>query len=274
MNEERKKKLTQLVDKIVDRDLVSATDLLSDIVRDVASSQIADVAKKHLELNQKIAEEDEHEDDNDSDYGEGDIISVEVGDKIKCSYGSFWVTGTAQGDRLWTSEYEEDIESGKGRGVRYSYVTAIQKEGRGPWYPVRLNDFDEFTVIKSKDVEESRKKNKLRIFEEDENSGTASTLSATPAPVPAAPEQPAGVQPNVDENPAPANTPYEATFANEQDARAFAGEIALISNGVKSGRTGNKIVIKFLPDAARSANEYQTIAKKYHGAVAISTSKM
>jgi hypothetical protein len=83
----------------------------------------------------------------EAQYGPGDDIDVEVGDRVRSSYGKHWVTGTGVVGGLWTSEYRDDVESGRGRGLRPSYVTGIQKGGRGPWYDVHFDrDTDSFTV--------------------------------------------------------------------------------------------------------------------------------
>lgn len=71
-----------------------------------------------------------------SDLG-AEVIELDKGDKIDTSYGELWVTGFGSGS-IWTSEYVEDLETGRGRSLRWSYVDAIQKGGQGPWIKVRL----------------------------------------------------------------------------------------------------------------------------------------
>lgn len=71
-----------------------------------------------------------------SDLG-AEVIELNKGDKIDTSYGELWVTGFGSGS-IWTSEYVEDLETGRGRSLRWSYVDAIQKGGQGPWIKVRL----------------------------------------------------------------------------------------------------------------------------------------
>ena len=84
----------------------------------------------------------------DAEYGPGDEIRVEPGDKVRSIYGEHWVIKYGTGDRIWTSEYEEDMETGMGRGMRVSYVTAVQKEGQGPWYEVEHDTEEYFAVTK------------------------------------------------------------------------------------------------------------------------------
>lgn len=80
-------------------------------------------------------------------YGPGDDIDVEVGDRVNSSYGKLWITGTGVVGDLWTSHDPVDIESGRGRGLRFSYVSAVQKQGRGPWYQVHYDrDSGMYTV--------------------------------------------------------------------------------------------------------------------------------
>lgn len=86
-------------------------------------------------------EDEEDEYDPDLEYQIGDDIEVHAGDKIfSRPYGEFWVVRTGVIGGLWTSNDKQDLRTGRGRGLRHSYVSAIQKDGRGPWYQVKLED--------------------------------------------------------------------------------------------------------------------------------------
>jgi hypothetical protein len=75
-----------------------------------------------------------------SEYEPGDPIDVEVGDRVDAgAYGKLWITSTGVVGDLWTSEDQDDIDTQRGRGLRYGYVSAVQKQGRGPWIKVKFD---------------------------------------------------------------------------------------------------------------------------------------
>ena len=81
------------------------------------------------------------------DYDPGDEIRVRSGDKVDSeAYGEFWVVRTGVLGDLWTSSDASDLETGQGRGLRFNFVDAIQKEGRGPWYEVEHQVEGYYTV--------------------------------------------------------------------------------------------------------------------------------
>lgn len=80
-------------------------------------------------------------------YEVGDDIEINTGDKVRSDvYGELWVTGTG-GTSLWTSEDKADIKSGRGRGLRPSYVDAIQKKGKGPWIKVKIERGEDIGTV-------------------------------------------------------------------------------------------------------------------------------
>jgi len=84
-----------------------------------------------------------------SEYAPGDPIDVEVGDKVDAgAYGKLWITGTGVVGDLWTSEDQDDIDTQRGRGLKYGYVDAVQKQGRGPWIKVKFDkDNEAYEVV-------------------------------------------------------------------------------------------------------------------------------
>lgn len=69
----------------------------------------------------------------------GDVVDIEVGDLVDSHYGQLWVVGTGVVGGLWTSEDRDDVKTGSGRGLRHSFVSAVKKQGAGPWIKVEWN---------------------------------------------------------------------------------------------------------------------------------------
>ena len=105
-------------------------------------------------------EEDDEEDDEDYSrdwFIGGEISSQEIStrDKVRSDvYGEFWVVRAGVVGDLWTSSDREDIKSGRGRGMKYAYVDAIQPNGRGKWYAVDWDRNTEYYTIT--DIEEAK----------------------------------------------------------------------------------------------------------------------
>lgn len=110
----------------------------------VDPEQIAKVVDAISDDIEKDQPESDREDDEESSYESGDNIDVDKGDQVDAgAYGKLWVTGVGVIGDLWTSEDKDDIESGRGRGLRYGFVDAIRKDGRGPWIKVKYNKDEE-----------------------------------------------------------------------------------------------------------------------------------
>lgn len=84
-----------------------------------------------------------------SEYEPGDPIDVEVGDRVDAgAYGKLWITSTGVVGDLWTSEDQRDIDTQRGRGLRYGFVSAVQKQGRGSWIKVKFDrDNEAYEVV-------------------------------------------------------------------------------------------------------------------------------
>jgi hypothetical protein len=109
-------------------------------------------------LNDDAVREDgvtDYQDDDDYDdeqqYFVGNKVvpdEINKGDRIDAgAYGVLWVVSVTGLSDLWTSEYPDDIESGRGRGLRNAYVEAWQPGGKGRWYDLEWErGSDEWTV--------------------------------------------------------------------------------------------------------------------------------